>query len=489
MPVTTPKLALPKVQGPENARDYLKGAIAGGGLWRALEILDNAILSTGAITLDNATLNNPTIVGWTNANHTHASVAQAGSALGPGATLSSPAFAGVISTGAQFAGNVGVGVAAAALNAGRRGVFLGDGALVMGGSGFNAVELRANSYPDTANVQRALAAVAAGQLTMDTNTLVYANAPSVAAGAAQTFTTRLTVGASGNVGIGVTPSAWHPLRTVVQVGGALAVVGNVGGIGTQLADNTYLDAAAASRAIFAQAAAKLTMNYSPGTLQFENAPSVAAGAIQTFTTRVDVSATGTLTLTPAAGNAALDTGRLRLTNGAGANDGMLQCALGDLVFYAGSQQVVPQGDAFFNMGKPTLRWANVYASVGTINTSLAEAKQDITPLAPAAALAAVLATDPVRFTYRAPVLTAVQYELPDDPEQAQEVLYQRLVNGPLMEAARSQAGFVLDDATGQYQTDPLFETGKGQSNAAHTAGILLAALHAIDARLTALEGA
>ena len=34
MPTTTTKLGLPRPQGPDNARDYLKGAIAGGGLFR-----------------------------------------------------------------------------------------------------------------------------------------------------------------------------------------------------------------------------------------------------------------------------------------------------------------------------------------------------------------------------------------------------------------------------------------------------------------------
>lgn len=46
-------------------------------------------------------------------------------------------------------------------------------------------------------------------------------------------------------------------------------------------------------------------------------------------------------------------------------------------------------------------------------------------------------------------------------------------------------GFVLQDDTGQFPCDPMFETGEGQSNAANTCGVLLAALRNIDQRLTA----
>lgn len=46
MTVNTPKKGLPKGQGSDNERDYLKGAITGGGLWTALDTLDNAILDT-----------------------------------------------------------------------------------------------------------------------------------------------------------------------------------------------------------------------------------------------------------------------------------------------------------------------------------------------------------------------------------------------------------------------------------------------------------
>ena len=174
-----------------------------------------------------------------------------------------------------------------------------------------------------------------------------------------------------------------------------------------------------------------------GTLAVLTAPSAAAGAVPTQTTRLQVD----------------------------------------------SAQVSPGTDNALSSGASGTRWTTLYAVAGAINTSSADMKQAITPLDPAAALAAVLATDPVVFDYRPPERDATYYELPDDPEQAEAVLYQRLTSAPLEAAARHQAGFVL--ASPDYATDPLFETGAGQSNAANSVGVILAALHAIDARLSA----
>ena len=46
MTVVTARLGLPKVEGSDSARDYLKGALAGGGLHRALDLVDG--LAAGA---------------------------------------------------------------------------------------------------------------------------------------------------------------------------------------------------------------------------------------------------------------------------------------------------------------------------------------------------------------------------------------------------------------------------------------------------------
>ena len=64
----------------------------------------------------------------------------------------------------------------------------------------------------------------------------------------------------------------------MQYGGAGSVVGNAGGLGSRLSDNTYLDAAAAARSLFTGAAALLDVNNAvAGGLAVYTAPSVAAG--------------------------------------------------------------------------------------------------------------------------------------------------------------------------------------------------------------------
>lgn len=93
MVINTPLLNLPKGENTDDAGTYLNGTIAGGGLHEALDILDQAVLLTGAQTLQNKTLVTPIIASFTNAQHGHVDAATGG-AIGSGATLTSPSFAG-----------------------------------------------------------------------------------------------------------------------------------------------------------------------------------------------------------------------------------------------------------------------------------------------------------------------------------------------------------------------------------------------------------
>jgi hypothetical protein len=169
----------------------------------------------------------------------------------------------------------------------------------------------------------------------------------------------------------------------------------------------------------------------------------------------------------------------QLAQGAGSN--LRLHAVQNLELSAGGLIVAPPNDGATSLGWSGGRWSVVYAAAGTINTSAAEHKTGVAALDPAAALAAVRATTPVTFDYLAP---PASYELPDDPEQAQAVLEQRLRNDPLAAAARHQAGVVLDSP--DFPCDALFATGEGQTNPSNTCGILLAALKNLDSRLTSL---
>jgi len=404
IPTNTPRLGLPKGNGSDSARDYLKGAIAGGGLWKALEVLDDAVLQSSVNTLNDVTLTSPNIGPneWTDSQHTHASAATAGSTLGPGTTLSTPTLTTPGVTGVMTFTDVTLQRTSA-------------GALRQGGAPAAVTEYR-------------------------------------------------VTGGAGGGRVG---------QAVSSADGSLWLTTNASYDGANwVRDNT------AAGATYAQ--------LSSGSFRVLNAPA-AANPITWSAPRLEVTPTGTLTLTPDAGQAALAWSNGTLATAANGNPQLSAINGQSLQLHGAQGYVVPAVDGGQNLGSAGLRWSTVYAITGAINTSLAEAKQSILPLDPAAALAAVLATDPVVFDYKPPERDASYYELPDDPEQAEAVLYQRLTSAPLEAAARHQAGFVL--ASPDYATDPLFETGAGQSNAANSVGVLIGALHELARRVTALEGA
>jgi hypothetical protein len=202
------------------------------------------------------------------------------------------------------------------------------------------------------------------------------------------------------------------------------------------------------------------------------------------TTRLHVGTTGTLSLTPDSGQDSIVAGGSLRLNAAASGFVFLLTYGGAQTLYLDAAQLLPAPNNAVGLGGSANKWTVVWATNGTIQTSLAEAKTGITPLDPAAALAAVRATTPVTFDYLAPERSADAYELPADPEQAQAVLEQRLRSGPLETAARHQVGVVLNDPT--HPCDPMFATGAGQTNPSNSVGILLAALKNLDSRLTSL---
>jgi hypothetical protein len=283
------------------------------------------------------------------------------------------------------------------------------------------------------------------------------------------------------LGVGVAPAAWQATRSVVQVGQMGALWADAAAPNTRLSSNTYFDGTAFRP--LAGGVGASSVEQANGGLTVGTAPAVGAGAAQTFTTRLALAPAGTLSLTPDATSAALTTPQLSLSNqGANALISAVPAAQSLLVH---GTSLAPDADNATSCGFAGLRWTTVYAVAGTINTSLADAKQDITPLDPAAAMTAVRNTTPCTFDYLPPERSAEWYELPDDPEQAEAVLYQRLVSGPLEEAARHQHGVVLNSP--DFPCDPLFQTGSGQTNPSSSVGVLLAALRNIDQRLAALE--
>jgi len=102
--------------------------------------------------------------------------------------------------------------------------------------------------------------------------------------------------ANGNLGLGVTPSAWNAGTVAMQVGASGVVYGGAAIETVGLASNTYIGNAGQRRIITANASTYYQMN---GQHYWGVAPSAAAGTTVTFTTALTIRNDGALTLFPA----------------------------------------------------------------------------------------------------------------------------------------------------------------------------------------------
>lgn len=104
--------------------------------------------------------------------------------------------------------------------------------------------------------------------------------------------TGFTLDASGNLGIGVTPSAWTFNSKASQVGVYASVVSDIYNGHTVLGHNFYNDTNTSSRYIGATAAHKISMGGNG--IMFSTAPSGTAGDPISFTTAMTLDASGNL---------------------------------------------------------------------------------------------------------------------------------------------------------------------------------------------------
>ena len=287
-----------------------------------------------------------------------------------------------------------------------------------------------------------------------------------------------------NLGVGVNPAAWGASWRAAQIGtgGALFSDASATPGALYVGANSYNDGAT-NRALSAGPATRIDLR-AGGDIAFNTAASVGAGAAQTMTSRMLLGQTGTLTLAPDAGAPALDAGLVRIGPGAGGQWKVEALSGQALVLNGANGYVHPAADNTQNLGAGSLRWVAVYAVNGTIQTSSQEFKEGITPLDPALALEAVRATPAVTFTYTAPQPAPASqqpYRRPQGVRFDWKTERSKLISAPLAAAARTQAGFVAE------QAHPLFLTGEGQANPANTNGVFLGALQALDTRVTALE--
>lgn len=492
-------MQLPAPEDADRVRDYLNGTIVTGGLWTALTRSSNhdhtggvngtplsiAAIPDGSITtakLDPSVLLPYALVDGSKPFTGQVTMqadaivrdalyfGQQGTALAPDVTLSRTA-AGAL----RLDNNLGVGVNPAAWYPTRVALQVGaTGALWAATGTTEFVELSSNEYLNASSQTVALVTGPSTKLTLSGGGMSLANAPSVTANATQTFTTRASISPTGTLTLtpddgqaallsgsagfvpasgfralalghamgllgvdlpGTNPSAIWSLNTKWVGGGQQPIVGGYPGLFVYLYNSLF---------------------------QVSTAPAVAAGNAQTFTTRMSLDQIGTLTLTPAAGQAAL---AMTLSGGAtfqfrpnGANSQITTA--NSLELNPGSAYVTPVIDNFIAMGHPSQRFSIIYAANGTIQTSSAEMKQDITPLDPAACYEAAKAVRWYDYRYQPPAYTEPEPgpEIAYDASDSNEVKAEKkaLRDEAEAQARASHARMVVETAPARHQRGFVF---------------------------------
>lgn len=563
---TTPKLGLkqPSLDDPALITDINDN----------MTVLDDAITATVAATLYNKTLeapiiNNPTINGWTNAAHTHLNAASGGGLDGaaitsgylgtglllregsPGGTLVDPIVRDTLQfapepTGAVDAilqrvaakalmtdSNLGLGVAPEGnMSADHKALRFGvAGNLFSNTSAVNPqVNLTSNSYyPGGPSVYPLFGTWPASKITLMNGTITLDNAPAVAVGSPQAFTTRFQVAADGGIGIGATPEGWatgNEIWRYIRIGQSGSINSNANANGIQMSVN-FKPEAGQNRPIVDSVRGSI-FSVGAGTLIFFNCPPVALGANQVYQNRLEVTTTGTTAVIPDKLNPAFwaNTGaagqenagyhvmrmgglwRLNLFGTANAEyafsvsrDGSSDHAL--ILDPVNAQSYVlghwvPHADNAAYLGVTAKRWLQVWAVSGTIQTSTVEAKNDRGLVDPEEALAEVLRVPVHRFTYKPPPIAPLP-DLPEDAGEREREARAEALRSQEMDAVvqnYERIGFMAEEVTVPEGGDALLLVGPDSVEPQNTAGVLMAALQAVAlqvvdlrARLGALEDA
>jgi hypothetical protein len=195
------------------------------------------------------------------------------------------------------AGNLGLGITPSAWASTFKAMQLGAGGYISGRTNTDEIYIGANSYFDTTdNRWEYIATDVATQYYQDAGAHVWRYAASGTANTAITFTTAMTLSASGNLGIGVTPSAWASGAPAIQIG----ATGSLSGFGSPittsayvaLSSNVYTVSSSVQNYITTQAAASYSQYL--GAHRWYNAPSGTAGNAITFTQAMTLDASGHL---------------------------------------------------------------------------------------------------------------------------------------------------------------------------------------------------
>jgi hypothetical protein len=200
-------------------------------------------------------------------------------------------------------GNLGLGVTpggnytlqtALSYSAGFKGAVFG--LTVAGGSSTEYGSIGWNvRYTNSTNTYNYNISDTANLIRFDAGAFNFLQAPAGSAGAAITFTTRMTLDTSGNLGLGVTPNTWASNARVIQFGRTGALWGISDGDIANLTNNAYFDSVD-SRFEYIRAGAATNYRQESGEHRWLNAPSwsgTGSNAIS-FTQAMTLDASGRL---------------------------------------------------------------------------------------------------------------------------------------------------------------------------------------------------
>jgi hypothetical protein len=283
-----------------------------------------------------------------------------------------------------------------------RAIQIGQGAILEGRSNGPNMSIGSNFYLDSAAAYRYTYTDYASRYTQAIGTHYWYTAPSGTAGNAITFTQAMTLDASGNLGLGVTPSAWNisALKVFQVSNGSLSA--NPASV--FLGNNSYYTGSYQANYISTAPAQLISLNrQGANDIQFLLAPSGTAGNAITFTQAMTLDSSGNLMVgTTSAG------GRLAVTAGTSTQSPIVTSGVtGDTVYQAilvtkfDNNSTTSQNFIQFqinnggaNCGKITANGANT-AAFGS--TSDQRVKENIADLP--SQIANIMALRPVEFDY------------------------------------------------------------------------------------------
>jgi hypothetical protein len=196
------------------------------------------------------------------------------------------------------AGNVGLGVTPQSWYANTWAIELGNRyASIYSGSGQSSspnIIMATNSYSKTATgLDTYIATGYASKYVQSNANHIWYNAPSGTAGTSITFTQSMTLDPSGNLGLGVTPSAWGTGNSVKAIQLNSGALWNFSTTVISLIQNAYYNG---TSYIYSTTAAATRQDQSGGAHTWYTAPSGTAGTAVTFTQAMTLSNTGLLNI-------------------------------------------------------------------------------------------------------------------------------------------------------------------------------------------------